>query len=34
MFTLKCTHDIQDNKYTKYASSVIYIGGVVAVIIW
>jgi hypothetical protein len=27
MFTLSCTHGIQDNKYTKYASSVIYIGG-------
>ena len=28
MFTLRCTHGIQDNKLTKkYASSVIYIGG-------
>jgi hypothetical protein len=26
MLTLRCTHGIQDNKYTKYTSSVIYIG--------
>ena len=27
MLTLRCVHGIQDNKQTKYASSVTYIGG-------
>jgi hypothetical protein len=27
MLTLRCTHGIQNNKYTKYTSSVIYIEG-------